>query len=303
MNAHVKINDTVKPNLLSQKAVLAHVSIGGWSARKLDRQISEETNERYEAAQDTGRFNKLLLPKESLVPLNKIMSEARGEHYRVTMAWLDDGARILPSAMYMDYMKKMRDLKARYQIEALKFAEAYPQLVKDAPARLGKAFKESDFPHPDRVAAMFYFDIKVMPCPDARDFRVDLAAEHLEDVRADIEQRMKEALDAAMQTPINRIIEVVGNMAERLGNYKPAKGKHRAENTFRDSLVENVRDLVGLLPAFNLTGDQRLTKITEQMQDQLTQYDADELRTDAKIRKRVADEASRILAAANELMA
>ena len=303
MNAHVKINDTTKPNLLSQKAVLAHIAIGGWSARKLDRKITDETNQRYNASADTGRYNKLLMPKEALDGINKVQSEARGEHYRVTMAWMDDGARILPSAMYMGYMKSMRDLKAKYEAEVRKFVKAYPQIVKDAPSRLGDAFNANDFPAADRIHGMFYFDIKVMPCPDAQDFRVDLAAEHLEDVKADIEQRMKEALDAAMKEPVKRIIDVVGNMADRLKNYKPAVGKLRAEFTFRNSLVENVRDLVGLLPSFNLTGDEALRKITKQMQDALVKYDADELRTDAKIRKRVADEAGRILAQAEALMA
>lgn len=316
MNAHSRkitatatvMTDTEKkPNLLSQKAVLAHVKIGGWSARKLDRKITDETNERHNASKDAGRYNKLLLPKESLDPMTKVLSEARGEHYRLTMAWQDNGARILPTAMYMDYMKKMRGLREQYEAEVAKFVKAYPQLVKDAPKRLGDAFDATDFPGADRIHKSFYFDISVMPCPDKEDFRVDLADEHLEDVKADMEQRMKAALDAAMKEPVERIIKVVGNMAERLKNYKPAhvtrKGaKIGAKSTFRDSLVENVRDLVSLLPSFNLTGDEALRRITIEMRDNLTTYDAEELRTDAKIRKRVADEANRILAQAEALM-
>lgn len=308
MNAHTRLNDTTKSNLLSQKAVLASVTIGGWSARKLDRKITDETNERHNASKDAGRYNKLLLPKESLDPITSVMSKARAEHYRVTLPWMDDGARILPTAMYMDYMTKVRALKEEYEREVRKFARTYPKLVEDAPKRLGSAFNPQDFPASDRVEAMFYFDIKVLPCPDASDFRVDIADEHLIDIKADLEVRMKSTLDAAMKDPINRVIDVVSKMAERLKNYKPAgrtKGGKviRAEFTFRDSLVENVRDLVSLLPALNLTGDRALTKICSEMNKSLTRYDAEELRVDDAARKATAEAAEAILKQAEALMA
>ena len=84
-------------------------------------------------------------------------------------------------------------------------------------------------------------------------------------------------------------IPVSLEMAERLKAYKPAVRKgDTTEGQFRDSLVENVRSLVGLLPAFNLTGDDLLADITARMERDLCSLDASELRDDAKARKAVA---------------
>lgn len=302
MNMHTRLNETSKTNLLSQKAVLASITIGGWSARKLDRQITQETNERHNAKNDAGRYNKLLVPTIELDPINKVMGEARQEHYRVTMPWMDDGARILPTSMYIDYMTKMRELREQHRAVVKQFIARYPAIIASAPERLGSAFNITDFPDADRLPGMFYFDIKVLPCPDASDFRVDLSADHLADIRSDMEERMKATLDEAMKEPVTRIIDVVGRMADRLKNYKPKVGNKRAEFTFRDSLVENVRDLVGLLPSFNLTGDKALSIICQKMTDQLTAHDAETLRNNAKARRETAAAAESILAQAQALM-
>jgi hypothetical protein len=52
------------PSLLSQKAVLASVSISQWSARKLDKKATEEIHARNHAEPHAGRYNKLLIARE-----------------------------------------------------------------------------------------------------------------------------------------------------------------------------------------------------------------------------------------------
>jgi hypothetical protein len=49
------------PSLLSQKAVLASLSISQWSARKLDKKVTEEIHPRNHAEPHAGRYNKLLI--------------------------------------------------------------------------------------------------------------------------------------------------------------------------------------------------------------------------------------------------
>jgi hypothetical protein len=67
--------------------------------------------------------------------------------------------------------------------------------------------------------------------------------------------------------------------------------------------VQNVRDLVELLPAFNLTNDQTLDALTRRMRDELCSADAQTLRDDPKARKSVARAAESILDDAREFMA
>lgn len=302
-----------KRNLLSEKAILASLTIGGWSARKYDERVTRETNQRNNAKDDAGRYNKLLVAKEEIQKIQQIMGKARTASYELTMPWLDDGARILPSAMYDKYTKALRELRIEYETAVKKFADGYPQMVEDAKQRLNGMFNQDDYPPAGEMSMFNYktnpfgrfrFDVVLMPCPDAADFRVDLADEHADAIRDDIESRMNEALQNAMAGPIQRVINVCGAMVDRLTAYRPAKpgsGK-RAEGTFRDSLVDNIRELVEVLPAFNLSGDIVLANITDRLRNELCKNSAETLRQDAKVREATKKAAKAILADAEAML-
>ena len=66
---------------LSSRAMLCSLSISMWSARKHDPDASEEIAARHGAQSDSGRYHKVLLPKQALAEIQKIVSEARQEHY------------------------------------------------------------------------------------------------------------------------------------------------------------------------------------------------------------------------------
>ena len=149
---------------------------------------------------------------------------------------------------------------------------------------------------PGEIADQFGFKTRILPVPDASDFRVDLGDADAAAIRADIEQASHEALAGAMRDAWERIAEAVGRMVERLNGYKPSKGKgDKASNTFRDSLVGNVRDLVALLPVLNLTNDPRLADVAARMERDLCQHDADDLREDDNARASTARAAQAIL--------
>src|ERR1700758_1805880 len=99
---------------LSTRAMLCSLSISMWSARKHDPEASEEIAFRHGARPDAGRYHKVLLPKEALAEIQKIVSEARQKHYFVTLPWGDDGYRVLPGAAYFDHAIKMRALSNRF---------------------------------------------------------------------------------------------------------------------------------------------------------------------------------------------
>jgi hypothetical protein len=72
------------PRLLSQKAVLASLSISQWAARKLDKRATEEIHARNHADPLAGRYNKLLIARESLQKVQHAANEARTFHYAMT---------------------------------------------------------------------------------------------------------------------------------------------------------------------------------------------------------------------------
>jgi len=67
------------------------------------------------------------------------------------------------------------------------------------------------------------------------------------------------------------------------------------DNTFHDTLVENLREQAILLPKFNVSGDPKLDKLLQEINMKLCINDADVLRHDFDIREDVAKDAKEIL--------
>lgn len=292
-------------NALAAKAVLASVTIRRWTGRRLDRKITDEVNKANNAEDDAGRYNKLLISQKAFEGIGSVVRAARSRHYTMTLPWADEGARILPADLYSSFSKDFQKFREDFNKEADAFAKVYPNYLGAARKRLGKMYNGDEYPPPNAVRKMFDFGVYILPCPTSGDFRVKLAKEQVDDIRSDLEDRMKQALVDAMKDPVQRVTEVVGKMSERLKNYKPGDRDKGVKPTgmFRDSLVDNIKELVALLPAFNLTGDARLTKLTEAVAKQLCSTDAQTLRDDEKVRKAVAKSADAILKQAESLLA
>ena len=120
-----------------------------------------------------------------------------------------------------------------------------------------------------------------------------LDADTIEDIKRELEATSDSVLNGAMKDTAKKIAEVVGHMAEKLKTYgTSAKGK---KNFFTGSLVENVRELADLLPAFNLTNDPNLDAITDRIKRELCVEEAKELRENEAARATVQASAEDIL--------
>jgi len=283
-------------NILSQRAMLMTLSLTAWSARKLDKRITDETNSRHGAGHDAGRYNKMLLSKDALAEIARIDAEIRTHYYQVTSPWLDrEGTRILSSVNAVAELQWFQAKRHEREDAVSRFVDGYPAFVDAARVRLNGMFSEADYPPVSTIAGKFRFSVSVDNVPDAGDFRVAMADGQADDIRREIEARSNAAVETVIRDCYTRIAEHVGKMSERLKAYKPAIGDNKAEGIFRDSLVENVRDLVNLLPALNITGDPALSQIASRM-TALCQEDASALRDLPAVRESVARDADAILA-------
>lgn len=280
----------------SKRAMLCGLHISQFTGRKRDKEITREVNDAHNAARDAGNFHKRLLPKAALAKINSAVGAAREEHEKRTLPWADDGLRILTAKGYFDYGRAMSPIKAEFDSAVRDFIAGYDSYVAEARHELNGMFKDSDYPSAAELPSRFSFRWKILPAPDAGDFRVEIGDAEAEAIRADIEARNKEATQDAMRDAWRRVAERVGLMADKLAAYKPAQRKgDKAEGIFRDSLVENVRELVSLLPALNVTNDPRLDDIAARMARELCTVDAEGLRESDSIRAGVAAKAEAIV--------
>ncbi len=282
---------TVPEPSLSSRAMLCSLSICMWSARKHDPEASEEIAQRHGAQADAGRYHKVLLPKAALAEIQKIVSEARQEHYFMTLPWDDNGYRVLPASAYMDHAELMRELSDRFSPAVETLAQQFGQLVEEAKVRLGGLFRPEDYPSPEELRSKFSFETKVMPLPDAGDFRVTLGDEEKERIKRQITATVEASLQVGSRELWQRLYEAVSHLAERLHAYKVTDDG--VEHPFRDSVVTNLVKLVDVLPKLNVTGDPELERLAAQVRDSLL-IDPQELRKSDSVRSETAKAASAI---------
>ncbi len=300
MNAIAEIPSV--SNTLASRAMLVSISISSWSGRKLDRKVTDEVNTARGAASDAGRYNKLLLPKEALDAIHKKASSIRNEFYGRTLPWMDDGQRIMAANAYLQHTQWIARQRASFEQLVEEFLARYPDYVEEAKQRLNTMFVAADYPPVELLREKFSINVMVLNVPNGDDFRVAMSDAQAEQIRADIESKVTEASQNAVKDVYKRITEKLTLMVERLNNYKPGTRTERAQGVFKSSLVENIRDLINVMPALNITGDPELDRLAERLKD-VTVYDANVLKANTAKRQDTAAEAQAILDSMNDFVA
>ena len=118
---------------LSDKALLTQLSISQWTARKYDKRATEQVASANSAVNQSGRYNKSLLPmNDFLANVHQKSTLIRKRYYANTLPWGIDGTQILPSANYLAFMTDFRKEKYEWQMVVNQFLQEYESLKYDA---------------------------------------------------------------------------------------------------------------------------------------------------------------------------
>lgn len=288
--------DTIQtPNTdISSRAMLVQLSVRQWTGRKLDKRVSKEVADQHGASAGAGNYNKVLIARDALAEIGTIVGAARADHAKWSLPWMQDGTRIMPADAFGRYTAQMQKHRESFEAAVSEFIDAYPTFVQEAEARLGTMFNPSDYPDVQSISGRFAWGINVLPMPSADDFRVDLGAEKVEQIKSQMRDTMLTAVQDAMGDAWSRLHKVISAMSDKLSAYKPKTDTQKAQGVFRDSLVENVRELVEVLPALNLTGDAELSAMIDRARKSLTTHDAADLRENDAARVEVQQAAAQI---------
>ena len=283
---------------IASSAMLVELSIKGWTARKLDKKVSAEVDVDKHTKTRAGNYNKNLLAGTGFLDtLTKYASNARGWHNSQTLAWSDNGLRLLPVGNFMAYKKQLAVLESNYNALVDKFIEAYPNLVSAAAFQLGNLFDRTEYPDADKIKSKFSFAYTFMPVPTAGSFLPDLMEEAKREVLENCSNAYEQRLANAMQEAWNRLHECLSRMSERL-EVETVDGEQKPK-IFRDSLVDNANELVGLLTHFNLTKDEKLEDARRMLANRMKNVDAEVLRDNITFRQHVKQDVDSILSKFN----
>ena len=279
---------------LTDDAMQVSLRITAWSGRLHDRQASNHVAVHHDAAASAGRYHKRLLSKAAFAALTATVSEARSSHYEQTLPWDDQGSRLLTVANYEHYTALMDGFRERMVRERARFVDDYDDNVDQARLDLGKLFRIEDYPSKEALQGKFGIRYRITSVQDAEQFMAKLASNDVDRVKRDIEQQIEERLHGAVGDLYRRFGEAVERVSERLqedDNGKPL--------VFRDSMIENIRDLVDVVPRLNIFGDDDLARLCEQVNDKIASVDPDTLRPsrsfDPAARTRVKHDADALM--------
>ncbi len=274
---------------LLSKALLAHLSVSQWSARKLDKQAGNIVAKH--GVGSKGNFNKTLLPTcNELGVLHKYTTEVRKNFYLNVLPWFMDGTFILTPSNYLPYLTEFRAERSRWLGLKSDFLLSYPQAQRDAERILNSGehplYNERDYPHIDQLEQKFSMEIKFLPMPDEGDFRTELADSEMDAMRANLRDELTNASQAAVQDVWQRLYDKVSWLHGRLADPK---------NTFHDATYKDAQDMCELLTRLNFTNDPNLEAMRMEMQQKLVNHHPESLRNDPILRQDTADEAKAIM--------
>jgi hypothetical protein len=280
-------------------AMLVELNVSQWTARKLDRTVSDELVAN-KHAQDKGaaRVNKhLLAGRSELEVITKFVTETRATVYNNTLPWSDSGIRLLPSAKFMEFNAKLQEAEDKFYGLVTEFVSVYPSLITAQAMALGNMFNRNDYPHPNDIEHRFRFNVNYMPVPSSGDFRVDIGNDAQEELRKKLSALADERVEYAMKDIKTRLLEHLKRMSDRLTiDYIQGEAKPRV---FHDSLLDGAHDLCEMVQSLNVTNDAQLSDARKALLKAIGNVDVKDLRKDVGARTEVKTQVDDILSKFN----
>jgi hypothetical protein len=278
---------------IAASAVLVELNISVWTASKVDREVTNQVNATASAVYDASQTKKNLMAGTHLrKDIEKFASRVRLYHNQNTLPWADKGERLLPTKLFMDYKQAMDNYAQTFDVMCNNFYTAYPTLVQQAQAHLGSMYKAEDYPSLEEVQTKFGFRRSVNPIPEAGDFRLDVSAADLEDIRQDYNRKFDERLAEAMRAPWERLHKVLVDTSTKLTD---AEGEEDGKKRYHETLITNAQELCELLTKLNVTNDPKLEVARRELELTMLGADIESIKESSIVRSDMKNKVDNIL--------
>lgn len=259
---------------LAKTAMMATLGAGMWLGQRVDKRLTTKAR----------NVRLMLLPKPVFDPVVTAANTMRARYYAMTLPWKDNGDRVLTGRLYPRFVKEMAALAIEFDrtADALCY-RVYPPMRERIGFRARGFIDQRDYPLPEDLRKRYYTNLTFLPISTAEDFKVDIpeAAEIKARIRADTALRVAQAQGDV----IRRLCRVLAHFQQKMAS---------PNATFRNSTVENLDDMIELLPGLNLLEDPGLEHVGHRLRF-MRRHSAGELRRHLDARKAEADQAAIIL--------
>jgi hypothetical protein len=259
---------------LSSSAMLVELNISIWTARKLDKKVSNDVDISNSTQTKAGNYHKNLLAGDStLAEIGKLAGVIRSYHMSITSPWSDSGQRLLTTAYFMDYKRVMARYERQYWDAVNLFIPSYNTKISAAAFQLGTLFNRDEYPDVDKVRDKFGLSIRYTPVPESGDFRVDIGNEGMEELKAQYDDLYATNVKKVSQDAWDRLYKVLSQLSFGLRtNEDGTKGK------IYESVLDNASDLCEVLQHLNVSEDTMLEAMRVKLKDSLQGIEVEDIK-------------------------
>lgn len=265
---------------ISSSAMLVDLSISSWTARKLDKNVTNEVNTSKRASQQASRVNKNLLPGvEQLDDIVRHAAMVRNWVSARTLPWSDYGPRLITTDKFFEFKQELDEYERQLHEKVQAFLGVYPTLISMQAFKLGEMFDREEYPDVDEIESKFRFNVAYLPIPETGDFRVDIGHEDMEELRAQYEREYEQRLENAMSDVRERILESLRHLSERFTDKEDGERKR-----FRNNILDNFAETIAAVRELNLTKDAAIEAMAIEAEEAIRGVDVDSLKESKAVR-------------------
>jgi len=277
---------------LSNRATLVSLKIKNWAGTVVDKKVSEQVLYENQASDEAGSFRKRLMPKDAMKPISAVLNEVRKYVKTKTLAWEDGKQRLLAASLITEFTDTLREHEVSLENAVTDFIACYGEYKEAAKDILNGLYIEGDYPPESELREKFSLKYEFQNISDPDDFRCTISNDLKEKIQNDMKSTIDQKYAGSMKKLYERVYTVVSKFNEKLSD---------EDATFNKSLINNIEDLVSVLPALNIMEDSKLSALTTQIQTEICKFNPLDLRKDKEIRKDAVQASSQILASLEEM--
>jgi hypothetical protein len=130
-----------------------------------------------------------------------------------------------------------------------------------------------------------------LPVPEGGDFRVDLPAQDMQEMRDQYDAAFNDRLSEAMREPWDRLHKMLTAMTDKLNQPDDPDAKKRWHDTF----VTNAQDMTEMLKHLNVTKDPELERARRALSDAIYGIDIEDVKGSPGVREDMSRKLTAIL--------
>ena len=250
---------------ITSSAVLVEMSISVWTANKTDKAATNKVlADNLAQASDAAQVRKNLMAGTGLrKEIADYAAQCRLWHNTRTLPWADRGARLLPTSLFLDYKQEANKRRDMFNAMVDNFIDKYPALVQTANNYLGTLFNPADYPDAEEVRSKFGYRMVFSPVPESGDFRLDIAAQDMAELRDQYDTQFKDRLADAMRKPWEDLHKMLAGMSAKLTD---EDGDDATKKRWHDTFITNAQEMCAMLTHLNVAKDPKLEDARRQLE-------------------------------------